>query len=86
MEIILLNNLDSAAIKTKLLYIINKIIEKNAWTQAFAAEKLGIDQPKVSQIKNGKIDGFSLERLLGFLKKLDHEITITMTESQEIKS
>ncbi|WP_375316485.1 helix-turn-helix domain-containing protein [Wolbachia endosymbiont (group A) of Colletes cunicularius] len=83
MEIISLNNLDSAAIKTKLLYIINKIIEKNAWTQAFAAEKLGIDQPKVSQIKNGKIDGFSLERLLGFLKKLDHEITITMTESQE---
>ncbi|WP_265023764.1 helix-turn-helix domain-containing protein [Wolbachia endosymbiont (group A) of Epistrophe grossularia] len=86
MEIISLNNLDSAGIKTKLLYIINKIIEKNAWTQAFAAEKLGIDQPKVSQIKNGKIDGFSLERLLGFLKKLDHEITITMTESQEIKS
>ncbi|CAN2143781.1 Putative transcriptional regulator [Wolbachia pipientis] len=83
MEIISLNNLDSAGIKTKLLYIINKIIEKNAWTQAFAAEKLGIDQPKVSQIKNGKIDGFSLERLLGFLKKLDHEITITMTESQE---
>lgn len=68
MEIISLNNLDSAGIKTKLLYIINKIIEKNAWTQAFAAEKLGIDQPKVSQIKNGKIDGFSLERLLGFLK------------------
>lgn len=86
MEIISLNNLDSAGIKTKLLYIINKIVEKNAWTQAFAAEKLGIDQPKVSQIKNGKIDGFSLERLLGFLKKLDHEITITMTESQEIKS
>lgn len=66
MEIISLNNLDSAGIKTKLLYIINKIIEKNAWTQAFAAEKLGIDQPKVSQIKNGKIDGFSLERLLDF--------------------
>ncbi|WP_320157297.1 helix-turn-helix domain-containing protein [Wolbachia endosymbiont (group A) of Anoplius nigerrimus] len=81
MEIISLNNLDSAGIKTKLLHIINKIIEKNAWTQAFAAEKLGIDQPKVSQIKNGKIDGFSLERLLGFLKKLDHGITITMTES-----
>ncbi|MDR0773058.1 MAG: helix-turn-helix domain-containing protein [Wolbachia pipientis] len=86
MEIISLNNLDSAGVKTKLLYIINKIIEKNAWTQAFAAEKLGIDQPKVSQIKNGKIDGFSLERLLGFLKKFNHEITIMMTESKEIKS
>lgn len=86
MEIISLNNLDSAGVKTKLLHIINKVIEKNAWTQSYAAEKLGIDQPKVSQIKNGKIDGFSLERLLGFLKKFDHEITITMTESQKIKS
>ncbi|MDR2831542.1 MAG: helix-turn-helix domain-containing protein [Rickettsiales bacterium] len=83
MEIISLNNLDSAEIKIKLLHAINKIIEKNTWTQAYAAEKLGIDQPKVSQIKNGKIDGFSLERLLGFLKKLDHEITITMTESKQ---
>ncbi|MGL9758207.1 MAG: helix-turn-helix domain-containing protein [Wolbachia sp.] len=85
MEIISLNNLDSAEVKTKLLHIINKTIEKNAWTQAYAAEKLGIDQPKVSQIKNGKIDGFSLERLLGFLKKFDHEITIMMKESQGIK-
>ncbi|MGL9726440.1 MAG: helix-turn-helix domain-containing protein [Wolbachia sp.] len=71
--------------KTKLLYIINKIIEKNTWTQAHAAEKLGIDQPKVSQIKNGKIDGFSLERLLGFLRKLNHDITITIVESQTEK-
>ncbi|KLT22224.1 Phosphate taxis regulatory protein [Wolbachia endosymbiont of Armadillidium vulgare str. wVulC] len=86
MEIISLNNLDSTEIKAKLLYIINKIVEKNTWTQACAAEKLGIDQPKVSQIKNGKIDGFSLERLLGFLRKLDHEITITITENQAVKA
>lgn len=85
METISLNNLGSAEIKTKLLHIINKIIEKNTWTQAYAAEKLGIDQPKVSQIKNGKIDGFSLERLLGFLKKLNHDITITMVEGQTEK-
>lgn len=46
---------------------------------------MDIDQPKVSQIKNGKIDGFSLERLLAFLKKLDHEITITMTPNQVVQ-
>ncbi|MGL9726605.1 MAG: helix-turn-helix domain-containing protein [Wolbachia sp.] len=85
METISLNNLGSAEIKTKLLYIINKIIEKNTWTRAYAAEKLGIDQPKVSQIKNGKIDGFSLERLLGFLRKLNHDITITIVESRTEK-
>lgn len=86
METILLNNLDSEAIKKKLLGIISKIIGKNTWTQACAAEKLGIDQPKVSQIKSGKTNGFSLERLLGFLKKLDHEIIITITENQSVKA
>ncbi|QKX03055.1 XRE family transcriptional regulator [Wolbachia endosymbiont of Litomosoides sigmodontis] len=86
MEIISLNNNScSVEIKKKLLDIITKVIEKNTWTQAHAAERLGVDQPKISQIKNGKTDGFSLERLLGFLKKFDYEITITITESRAAK-
>ncbi|APR98474.1 helix-turn-helix domain-containing protein [Wolbachia endosymbiont of Folsomia candida] len=85
MEIISLNSLDSTEIKRRLIDIINSFIEKYNWTQSHAAEILGIDQPKVSQIKNGKIDGFSLERLLSFLKKLDHEIIITMKESESAK-
>lgn len=86
MEIISLNELNSAEIKIKLLNIINKIIEKNQWTQSVAAEKLGVDQPKISQIKNDKMDGFSLSRLLGFLMKLDHDITITVTQNQDARS
>lgn len=86
MEIISLNSLGSIEIKKKLLDIIRKVIEKNTWTQSHAAERLGIDQPKVSQIKNGKIDGFSLERLLVFLKKLNHKITITIAEVQVSES
>ena len=81
MEIISLNSLDSMEIKRKLLDIIRTIIENNTWTQAHAAEKLGIDQPKVSQIKNGKINGFSLERLLIFLTKLNHKVVINIEEN-----
>ncbi len=87
MEIISLNNNScNVEVKKKLLNIISKVIERNAWTQAHAAEKLGVDQPKISQIKNGKTDGFSLERLLSFLKKFEHEITITITENQAVRS
>ncbi len=86
MEIISLNNNScNIEVKKKLLNIISKVIERNAWTQAHAAEKLGVDQPKISQIKNGKTDGFSLERLLSFLKKFEHEITITITENQAVR-
>ncbi|MGL9682281.1 MAG: helix-turn-helix domain-containing protein [Wolbachia sp.] len=87
MEIIISldNGLCFVEIKKELLSIISKFIEKKGWTQAQAAEILGVDQPKISQIKNGKTDGFSLERLLGFLKKLDFEITIIITENQAVK-
>ncbi|MDD9331908.1 MAG: helix-turn-helix transcriptional regulator [Wolbachia sp.] len=86
MEIMSLNSLNSVEVKKKLLDIMKNLIEEKGWKQAYAAEKLGIDQPKVSQIKNGKIDGFSLERLLVFLKKLGYDVTIIITENQTIKS
>ncbi|MDG7056112.1 MAG: helix-turn-helix domain-containing protein [Wolbachia endosymbiont of Meromenopon meropis] len=70
-------------IKRKLLRIISEFITTKCWTQARAAEELGIDQPKISQIKNGKTDGFSLERLLAFLKKLGFGITIVMTKIKQ---
>ncbi|MGL9732583.1 MAG: helix-turn-helix domain-containing protein [Wolbachia sp.] len=87
MEIIISldNDLCFVEIKKELLSIISRFIEKKGWTQAKAAEILGVDQPKISQIKNGKTDGFSLERLLGFLKKLSFGITIAITENQTIK-
>jgi predicted XRE-type DNA-binding protein len=80
MEVISLSSLNGLEIKRRLLDIMRDTIEKNAWTQAYAAERLGIDQPKVSQIKNGKTEGFSLERLLIFLKKLDYQIIITIED------
>ncbi|WFW29722.1 MAG: helix-turn-helix domain-containing protein [Wolbachia endosymbiont of Menacanthus eurysternus] len=68
-------------IKKRLLSVISEFIIAKCWTQARAAEELGVDQPKISQIKNSKVDGFSLERLLGFLKKLGFKITIIITEN-----
>jgi predicted XRE-type DNA-binding protein len=78
MEIISFNSSGSMVTKKMLFAVIKMKIEQEGWTQFEAAEKLGIDQPKVSQIKNDKMGGFSLERLLVFLKRLDHEITITI--------
>ncbi|OEY86888.1 DNA-binding protein [Wolbachia pipientis] len=83
MTTISLNNSNSLEIKRKLLGIMKDTIEKKHLKQTDAAEKLGIDQPKVSQINNGKIEGFSLERLLVFLTKLDYHVTITIGEHNQ---
>lgn len=39
---------------------------------------LGIDQPKISALKHGKLSGFSIERLFFFLRALDQCIDITI--------
>ncbi len=66
--------------KAQLAYTINKIIEQRGLTQQNAAQILGIDQPKVSALKNGKLTGFSIERLFVFLAALDHQIDIIVRD------
>ena len=62
--------------KSDLAIQISKIIQQKGWTQKKAAGILGIDQPKVSALKNGRLGGFSIERLLSFLRALDRDIDI----------
>ncbi|MBF0391611.1 MAG: XRE family transcriptional regulator, partial [Alphaproteobacteria bacterium] len=47
-----------------------------------AAKLLKIDQPKVSAILNTKISGFSVERLLGFLTRLGHNVRISIEDRE----
>jgi Helix-turn-helix domain len=48
--------------KLRLAHAINGVIARRRLTQAAAAEKLSINQPKVSALANYKLDGFSVER------------------------
>jgi len=62
--------------KLRLAYAINGIIDERGLTQGAAAERLGINQPKVSALRNYKLDGFSVERLMTFLTALDRDVDI----------
>jgi predicted XRE-type DNA-binding protein len=55
------------------------IIEARKLTQVQAGKVLGVDQPKVSALKRGRLTDFSIERLVGFLLLLDHNVQITVT-------
>ncbi|MGN7678728.1 MAG: helix-turn-helix domain-containing protein [Anaplasma sp.] len=66
-------------IKPQILGIIKEIIRKSQWNQMAAAKVLGVDQPKVSQIINGRASGFSLERLLVFLLRLHCKIELSVS-------
>lgn len=64
--------------KLHLAHAINGVIVRRRLTQVAAAEKLGINQPKVSALANYKLDGFSVERLMTFLTALDQDVEIVI--------
>ena len=53
-------------------------LHRRRLTQSQAAEILGIDQPRVSAPKQGKLSGFSVERLLRLLLWLGRDVEITV--------
>src|SRR5258707_897520 len=64
--------------KLRLAHAINGVIARRRLNQAAAAEKLGINQPKVSALANYKLDGFSVDRLMTFLTALDQDVEIVI--------
>jgi predicted XRE-type DNA-binding protein len=64
--------------KLRFAHAINSAIARKRLTQASAAAKLGVNQPKVSALANYKLDGFSVERLMTFLTALDQDIEIVI--------
>lgn len=55
------------AARSLLMIAIEERIGENGWTQAKAAEVLGVSQPRVSDLMTGKIDKFSLDALVNML-------------------
>jgi len=71
-------NADERQTKVKLAQEINRILDELRLKQADIAGLLGINQPKVSALMNFKLDGFSVERLMGFLVALDRDVEIVI--------
>jgi len=71
---------DEFLAKAELAAKIIQEIERQHLTQSQAASILGIDQPKVSALKQGKLSGFSVERLMRFLLLLGRDIEITVKQ------
>lgn len=59
------------------------IIAERKLSQTKAAAMLGIDQPKVSALIRGRLDGFSSDRLFRFLNALDRDVEIVIKPKKQ---
>lgn len=63
-------------------YLASLVIEEIAnrgITQKAAAEIMGIEQPRVSDLKHGRINLFSVDYIVGLLVKLDYSFDTEFT-------
>jgi len=81
-----LPNADDLMAKAELSAKIIAEIQRRRLTQSQAATILGIDQPKISALKQGKLTGFSIERLMRFLLMLGRDIEITVKGKPKSRS
>jgi predicted XRE-type DNA-binding protein len=49
------------------------------WDQQVTAKRLGTDQPRMSDLRGGRLNRFSLEKLILFLTNLEQQVAITVT-------
>jgi predicted XRE-type DNA-binding protein len=62
------------------------IIKRRNLSAAAAGKLLGITQPKVSALLNGRLDGFSIERLMRFLNALGCDVQISVSRPHPRKA
>src|SRR5260370_15988239 len=66
--------------KLRLAYALNQVLEDRKLSQADAAKVLGVTQPKISGLRNYKLAGFSVERLMNLLTALDQDVEIVIRQ------
>lgn len=66
-------------LKVNIARAITATIRKRDLTQTAAAAIMGVDQAKVSALLRGRLNGFSVERLVIFLVKLGRDVNITIS-------
>ena len=64
--------------KAQLASHIRAAIKRRRLTQAAAAELVGLDQPKISALINGRLAGFSSDRLIRCLTSLGQDVEIVV--------
>jgi predicted XRE-type DNA-binding protein len=78
-----LPNPEEHLLKAELAFQIKRFIKDKGWTQAQAAQVIGIEQPKVSLMIRGQLAGISVERLLSIVNRLGHSVEVRISDEEQ---
>jgi predicted XRE-type DNA-binding protein len=69
---------ESVKLKSRLMVEIARRIKSMGITQAKAAKTMGVSQPRVSDLVNGKIDRFTIDMLVTMLSRIGMKVEVKL--------
>lgn len=64
--------------RSELMFQITQIVKKGGWTQAEAAKRCRITQPRMNDLLRGRIDRFSLDALVNIATALGRKVQLKL--------
>ena len=72
---------ENMKLRSKLMMALEQHIRAKGWTQAEAARRLGVTQPRVSDLLRGKINLFALDTLVNMVVAAGLHIEMRVMEA-----
>jgi len=72
---------ESMKIKSRLMMDIESCIKKQGMTQKQSAKKMGVTQPRISDLVRGKINRFTIDMLVNMLARLGKHVDVTLRDA-----
>jgi len=69
---------ESVKLKSRLMVEIARHIKSMGITQAQAAKQMGVSQPRVSDLVNGKLDRFTIDMLVTMLSRIGLQVEVRL--------
>jgi predicted XRE-type DNA-binding protein len=68
-------------LRSDLMMKIETIVKENAWTQAEAAKRCGVTQPRINDLLRGRISRFSLDALVNIASALGRKVRVSLDDA-----
>jgi predicted XRE-type DNA-binding protein len=68
-------------LRSALMQQIADLLKASGWTQAEAATRCGVTQPRINDLLRGRIARFSLDALVNIAAALGRRITVTLEDA-----